>query len=75
VGTAPDAPSRQHLEDFLSQFREFYATCHLLGSGEISSDDEALERTTAQERSLSRRLAQVTAATRDRASLGTPSGA
>jgi acyl carrier protein phosphodiesterase len=64
-----DVPSRRHLEDFLSQFREFYATCHLLGSGEISSDD-ALERTTAQERSLNQLLAQVTAATKERARLG-----
>lgn len=69
-----DAPSRKHLEDFLGQFREFYATCHLLGSGEISSD-EALERTTAQERGLNRLLAKVTAATRERAGRGTPSGA
>lgn len=69
-----DDLARKHIGDFLSQFREFYATCHLLGSGEISSD-EALERTTELERSLNRLLAQVTAATKERVGIGTPSGA
>ncbi len=66
-----DALSRQHLEDFLSQFREFYTTCHLLGSGEISSD-EALKRTTDMERGLNRLLARVTAATEEKAGLASP---
>lgn len=69
-----DDPVRKHIDDFLTQFREFYATCHLLGSGEISSG-EALERTTQLERNLNQLLAQVTAATKARAGLGTPSGA
>ena len=67
-----DDPARKHIDDFLTQFREFYATCHLLGSGEISSG-EALERTTDLERNLNRLLAQVTAATKERTGLGTPS--
>lgn len=69
-----DDLARKHIDDFLSQFREFYATCHLLGAGEISSD-EALERTTDLERGLNRLLAQVTTATKERAGLGAPSGA
>ena len=69
-----DDPARKHIDDFLTQFREFYSTCHLLGSGEISSG-EALERTTQLERNLNRLLAQVTAATKARAGLATPSGA
>lgn len=66
-----DTPARKHIDAFLSQFREFYATCHLLGSGEISSD-EALERTTDSERSLHRLLAEVTASTKEQAGLGSP---
>ena len=69
-----DDLARQHINDFLNQFREFYATCHLLGAGEISSD-EALERTTELERSLNRLLAQVTTATKQKAGLGSPGGA
>ncbi len=69
-----DSPARKHIDDFLSQFREFYTTCHLLGSGEISSG-EALERTTDQERNLNRLLAEITAATKERGVVGTPSGA
>ena len=69
-----DDPARKHIDDFLSQFREFYTTCHLLGSGEISSD-EALERTTGLERNLNRLLAEVTAETKEQAGVGASSGA
>ena len=69
-----DAPARNYIEDLLGHFREFYATCHLMGSGKLSSD-EALERTNGLEKSLNRLLAEVTAATKERAGLGAPSGA
>ena len=69
-----DAPVRQHIEAFLGQFREFYATCHLLGAGQISAE-EALQRTTDLERGLNRLLAKVTAATKEKAGLGSTEGA
>ena len=61
-----DAPARQHVEEFLKQFREFYSTCHLMGSGRISPD-EALKRTADLERGLNQLLASVTAMTREKA--------
>lgn len=69
-----DVPARNYIEELLSHFREFYATCHLMGSGKLSSD-EALERTNGLEKSLNQLLAEVTAATKERAGLGAPSGA
>lgn len=68
-----DDLARKHIDEFLSQFRDFYAICHRLGSGELSSD-EALERTAGLERNLNRLLAEVTSATREKAGLAAPSG-
>jgi hypothetical protein len=61
-----DSISRDHLDQFLKQFREFYSTCHLLGAGTIDSE-EALQRTARTERDLNTLMADVLAATREKA--------
>ena len=54
-----DAPVREHVTRLLEHFRQFYATCHLMGSGGITPE-EALHRTHDLEKDLSRLLNEVT---------------
>ena len=54
-----DEPVRDHVERLLEHFRQFYATCHLMGRGGISPE-EALHRTHDLEKDLSRLLDEVT---------------
>ena len=54
-----DEPVREHVERLLEHFRQFYATCHLMGRGGISPE-EALHRTHDLEKDLSRLLDEVT---------------
>ena len=63
-----DDDVRDHIKRLLAHFREFYATCHLLGKGEISSP-EAMRRTGHLEAELNRLLDEVTNGTREGAGL------
>ena len=63
-----DDDVRDHVKRLLAHFREFYATCHRLGKGEISSD-EAMRRTGHLETELNRLLDEVTNGTRAGAGL------
>ncbi len=54
-----DEPVREHVAKLLEHFRQFYATCHLMGSGGITPE-EALHRTHDLEKDLSRLLSEVT---------------
>ena len=54
-----DQPVREHVTRLLEHFRQFYATCHLMGSGGITPE-EALHRTHDLEKDLSRLLSEVT---------------
>jgi hypothetical protein len=54
-----DEPVREHVAKLLEHFRQFYATCHLMGSGGITPE-EALHRTHDLEKDLSRLLNEVT---------------
>ena len=54
-----DAPVREHVTRLLEHFRQFYATCHLMGSGGITPE-EALHRTHDLEKDLSQLLDEVT---------------
>ena len=54
-----DEPVREHVTKLLEHFRQFYATCHLMGSGGITPE-EALHRTHDLEKDLSRLLNEVT---------------
>ncbi len=54
-----DEPVREHVTRLLEHFRQFYATCHLIGSGGITPE-EALHRTHDLEKDLSRLLDEVT---------------
>jgi hypothetical protein len=69
-----DDSMRSAVDDLLKEIREFYLTCHLLGSGRMSAD-EAVEKTSRQEKELNRLLARVTDTARARhpAQVRTPS--
>jgi hypothetical protein len=62
-----DDKTRQHVDQLLKEFREFYSTCHLMSVEEISMD-AAKERAAAIELRLNRLLAQVMEDARERAS-------
>lgn len=63
-----DQTVREHVKKLLDHFREFYATCHLMGSGGITSD-EALQRTSDLEKDLNRLLDEVTSGSEEVADL------
>ena len=54
-----DGSTREHVTRLLEHFRQFYATCHLMGAGGITPE-EALHRTHDLEKDLSRLLDEVT---------------
>ena len=60
TGDPGGASIGEHIKKLQSIFREFYTTCHLMGSGGITSE-EALERTSDLEKDLNRLLDEVTA--------------
>lgn len=62
-----DDVTRSAIDDLLRHIREFYLTCHLIGSGKISAD-EAVEEASKKERELNRLLARVTDSARSTAS-------
>jgi hypothetical protein len=68
-----DEEVRDYIEQLLKHFREFYTTCHLMGS-RVLTPEAAEERTANLERDLNRLLAQVTDAARSKAMSGRGSG-
>lgn len=58
-----DDLARGYIDQLLKHFREFYTTCHLMGTG-VLTPEAAEERTTGLERELNRLLAEVTEAAR-----------
>lgn len=56
---------RASVDELLRHIREFYLTCHMMGTGKMSPDD-AVEKAAQQELQLNRLLARVT----DRAKSG-----
>ena len=54
-----DGETRTAVDQLLWQVREFYLTCHLMGSGKMTSD-EAVEKTAQMEKELNKILAMVT---------------
>jgi len=61
-----DESVRGYIDQLLKHFREFYSTCHLMGSGQIDAAD-AMERANRLERQLNKLLAEVTEEARGRA--------
>jgi hypothetical protein len=61
-----DLDTRSSVDELLKHIREFYLTCHLMGSGKLDPD-EALEKVSHQEKDLNRLLARVTDRARDTA--------
>lgn len=53
-----DPEVRDHVEELLRHFREFYSTCHLLGTGFMAPDD-AERRASDMEKELNRLLARI----------------
>lgn len=54
-----DAATRGSVDELLRHIREFYLTCHLMGTGKMDPD-EAVEKVAQQELQLNRLLAHVT---------------
>lgn len=54
-----DEEMRAAVDELLRHIREFYLTCHLMGSGRLDSK-KAAEATARREKELNRLLAQVT---------------
>jgi hypothetical protein len=50
---------RSAVDELLRHIREFYLTCHMMGTGKLSPDD-AVEKAAQQELELNRLLARVT---------------
>jgi hypothetical protein len=63
-----DEHVRRHITKLLDHFRDFYAMCHLVGSGGINSD-EALMRANHLEKELNRLLDEVTSGAREEAGI------
>lgn len=60
-----DEEVRQHVEQLLKHFREFYATCHLM-SVKALTVEAAEERANTIEKDLNRLLARITETARSR---------
>jgi len=60
-----DRGTRGAIDELLRHIREFYLTCHLLGSGKMSPE-EAVEQSGKVERELNRLLARVNRSARTR---------
>lgn len=56
-----DADVREHIEELLKHFREFYTTCHLMATGALEPD-AAKDMASGIERRLNLLLADVTGA-------------
>lgn len=60
-----DRETRAAIDELLRHIREFYLTCHLMGSGKMSPE-EAVEQSAQVERELNRLLARVNRGARAR---------
>lgn len=63
-----DAEMRRAIDELLHHIREFYVTCHMMGTGRLSPDD-AVERAAQQELELNQLLARVTDGAKARSKL------
>lgn len=54
-----DQEMRTAVDELLRHIREFYLTCHMMGTGKLSPDD-AVERAAQQELQLNQLLARIT---------------
>jgi hypothetical protein len=61
-----DPQMRDSVDELLRHIREFYLTCHMMGTGKLSPDD-AVEKAAQQELQLNRLLARVTDGAKTRA--------
>jgi len=61
-----DLEMRGYVDELLRHIREFYLTCHMMGTGKLSPDD-AVERAAQQELQLNQLLARVTDGAKARA--------
>lgn len=61
-----DPEMRSSVDELLRHIREFYLTCHMMGTGKLSPD-EAVEKAAQQELQLNRLLARVTDGAKSRA--------
>lgn len=61
-----DTEVRAYIDRLLKHLREFYTTCHLMGT-HVLSPDAAEERANTIEKELNRLLADITQATRAKA--------
>ena len=61
-----DPEMRTSVDELLRHIREFYLTCHMMGTGKMSPDD-AVEKAAQQELQLNRLLAKVTDGAKSRA--------
>jgi len=68
-----DSSMRDSVDELLGYIREFYLTCHMIGTGKITSD-EAVESASEMEKNLNQLLARVTddAKTKSKRSETTP---
>jgi len=62
-----DADMRGSVDELLRHIREFYLTCHMMGTGKLSPDD-AVEKAAQQELKLNQLLARVTDGAKARSS-------
>ena len=56
---------RSAVDELLRHIRDFYLTCHMMGTGKLSPDD-AVEKAAHQELELNRLLARVTDGVKNR---------
>jgi hypothetical protein len=63
-----DPEMRSSVDELLRHIREFYLTCHMMGTGKLSPDD-AVERAAQQELQLNQLLARVTDGAKSRVDL------
>ncbi len=61
-----DLEMRGAVDELLRHIREFYLTCHMMGTGKLSPDD-AVEKAAQQELQLNQLLARVTDGAKARA--------
>lgn len=54
-----DLEMRTSVDELLRHIREFYLTCHMMGTGKITPDD-AVEKAAQQELQLNQLLARIT---------------
>ncbi len=61
-----DLEMRSSVDELLRHIREFYLTCHMMGTGKLTPD-EAVEKAAQQELQLNQLLARITDSAKTRA--------